>query len=84
MDDYVKPEVMSIIDDSQYGAIPNSSTIMALISMLHNWSINTDGNGATVRTILFDYRKAFDFIDHEILIRNCVLSVNCQLVLPIE
>ena len=38
---------------------------MALISMLHNWSINTDGNGATVsggtvRTILFDYRKAFD------------------------
>lgn len=65
VDDYVKPAVMSVIDDSQYGAIPNSSTTMALISMLHNWSINTDGNGATVsggtvRTILFDYRKAFD------------------------
>ena len=80
MDDYVKPAVMSVIDDSQYGAIPNSSTTMALISMLHNWSINTDGNGATVRTILFDYRKAFDFIDHEILIRKlrtkCKLPVN--------
>ena len=60
--DYVKPAVMSVIDDSQYGAIPSSSTTMALISMLHNWSINTDGNCATVRTILFDYRKAFDFI----------------------
>ena len=27
--------------------------------------IDTDGNCATVRTILFDYRKAFDFIDHD-------------------
>ena len=81
VDDYVKPAVMSIIDDSQYGAIPNSSTTMALISMLHNWSINTDGNGATIRTIVFDYRKAFDFIDHEILIRK--LRTKCKLPVSI-
>ena len=24
----------------------------------------TDGNSATIRTVLFDYRKAFDLIDH--------------------
>ena len=30
VDDYVKPAVMSVIDDSQYGAIPNSFTTMAL------------------------------------------------------
>ena len=65
MHDYVKPAVMSVIDDSQYGVIPNSSTTMALINMLHNWSINTDGNLSTVRTILFHYRKGFDFIDHD-------------------
>ena len=29
--------------------------------------IETDGNGTTVRTILLDYRKAFDLIDHSIL-----------------
>ena len=81
VDDYVKPAVMSIIDDSQYGAIPNSSTTIALISMLHNWSINTDGNGATVSTILFDYRKAFDFIDHNILIRK--LGTKCKLPVSI-
>ena len=63
--DYVKPAVMSVIDDSEYGVIPNSSTTMVLIAMLHNWSINTNGNCATVRTILFHYRKAFDFIDHD-------------------
>ena len=36
----------------------------------------TDGNGATIRTILFDYRKAFDLIDHSILIKKlCKLNV---------
>ena len=36
--------------------------------MMHAWALGTDGNGATVRTVLFDYRKAFDFIDHRIVI----------------
>ena len=68
---------MNILDDNQYGAIPNSSTTMALISMLHSWSLGTDGNGATVRTLLLDYRKAFDLIDHSILVRK--LRNQCKL-----
>ena len=52
--DYVKPAVLDVLDPSQYGAVPNSSTTQALIHMLHNWSKETDGNGATVRDILFD------------------------------
>ena len=56
---FVKPVVMNILNDNQYGPIPNSSTTMALISMLHSWSVGTDGNGATVRTLLLDYRKAY-------------------------
>ena len=65
-----------MIDKTQYGAIPYSSTTMALINMLHHWYSGTDGNGSTVRTILFDYRKAFDFIDHEILINKvCRLNI---------
>ena len=36
--------------------------------MIHCWTNATDGNGSSVRTILFDYRKAFDLIDHKILI----------------
>ena len=36
----------------------------------------TDENSATIRSILFDYRKAFDLIDHSILTRKlCVLDV---------
>ena len=70
VEDYVKPAILNVIDRSQYGAIPNSSTTMALISMLHHSCVNTDGNGTTIRTILFDYRKAFDFIDHGILVNK--------------
>ena len=32
------------------------------------WLQATDDNGATVRVFLFDYRKAFDLIDHSILV----------------
>lgn len=65
--DYVKLAVLDVLDPNQYGAVPNSSTTQALIHMLHNWSKETDGNGATVRAILFDFKKAFNHIDHGIL-----------------
>ena len=43
---------------------------MAAISMIHNWSQSTDGSGAAVRIVLFDYKKAFDLIDHGILAKK--------------
>ena len=68
--DYIKPAVLKVIDSNQYGGIPQSSTTIALIGMIHRWSIASDGNGAVIRSILFDYRKAFDFIDHSIFFRK--------------
>ena len=35
--------------------------------MLHTWIKDTDGNGSTTRVMTFDFRKAFDLIDHNIL-----------------
>ena len=67
VNEYVKPAVLKVIDPHQYGVIPKSSTTMAIISMLHHWFHATDGNGSVIRTILFDYRKAFDLIDHSVL-----------------
>ena len=52
------------------------STAM-LISILHSCSLGTDGNGATVGTLLLDYRKAIDLIDHSILVRK--LRNQCKL-----
>ena len=44
--------------------------------MLHDWSKGNDGNGSTIRTLLFDYKKASDLIDHGILVRKlCALDI---------
>ena len=61
---------METIDPQQFGTIPGSSTTEALISMIHSWNGGTDGNGATARVILFDFKKAFDLLDHQILVRK--------------
>ena len=51
VENYVKPAVLKKIDSNQYGAIPNSSTTIALLSMLQSWNKATDGNGAAVRVL---------------------------------
>jgi hypothetical protein len=38
--------------------------------MLHFLNASTDGNGATPRVILFDYKKAFDLIGHRLLLNK--------------
>ena len=77
--DYVKSAVLNVLDLSQYGAVPKSSTTQELIHMLHHWTKGCDGNGATVRVTLYDYKKAFDLIDHRILVNKL-----CKLDLPTE
>ena len=68
VDRFVKPAVLKQIDPRQFGTVPGSSTTEALASMTHSWIKATDGNGATVRALLFDFKKAFDLIDHRILV----------------
>ena len=63
---------MDVIDSNQVGGIPRSSTLHALTSMVHNWNKATESTGAAVRVVLFDYRKAFDFIDRILLV--CKIS----------
>ena len=67
---FVKPAVLTKIDSQQFGSIPNSSTVHALVDMTQRWTNDTDGNGATTRVVLFEFRKAFDLIDHSILARK--------------
>ena len=63
----MKPAILAKIKNNQFGAIPKSSTTQALIPMIHKWTKLTDGNGATTRVVLFDYRKAFDLVDLTVL-----------------
>ena len=44
------------------------SSANALIDMLHTWHSNIDGNGKTLHIFLLDFSKAFDRINHKVLV----------------
>lgn len=69
-----KPAVLKKIDVHQFGPIPNSSTTHALINITHKLYVSTDGNGATNRVVLFNFRKAFDLINHNILVQKLLTN----------
>ena len=81
VNEHIKPAVLRHVGHNQYGCIPNSSTTHALVNLVHNWSQATDGTGADVRVIALDYRKAFDLIDHNILLTKlCSYDINPRIV----
>ena len=63
VDRYVKPAVLAEVDTRQFGTVPGSSTSEAIVSIIHPWNSATDGNGATLRVVLCDFKKAFDLIN---------------------
>ena len=65
-----------MVDPRQFGVVPKSSTSYALISMIHHLTSDTDGNGSLARLVFFYYRKAFDLIDHHLLVNKlCTLDI---------
>ena len=69
----------------RFGTVPKSSITHAFISMIHPWAKSTDGNGSTTRVVLFDFRKAFDLIDHHVLARklssyDIPRSISCWII----
>lgn len=79
--DFVRPVFLSVIEDSQYRISPGSSTNIALTSMLYHWSMWTDGSSSTVKTVLSNHRKAFDFIDHGIVLQKlCKLDIQQSII----
>lgn len=78
VENFVAPKILSIINPVQFGVIPGSSATLALIGMLHKWTEATDSTGAAVRVMLLDFRKAFDLIDHHLLV-NKIRQLNMPL-----
>ncbi len=66
---YVSHAVLEVVNQDQFGGIPKSSATFALISIIHTCAQATDGTGASVRLLLFDYLKAFD-LDRNILVHK--------------
>ena len=59
-----------------WSSLKGRSTTHALIDMLHHWHAAVD-SGSSVRVLLVDFAKAFDHIDHNIVIHK-LKDYNCQ------
>ena len=61
--------VGSQLDDRQYGGLKGRSTTHALVDMLHHWNQALD-DGHSVCILFIDYAKAFDHVDHSVVIQK--------------
>jgi len=78
--DWLMPTLEPALDDGQFGSRPGRSTTHALIAIQHKWLTTLD-EGDSVRSLFIDFRKAFDLVDHNILITKLKSSSipNCLL-----
>ena len=60
------------IDLRQFGSIKGSSTSLCLVDLLHNWLKSLDKPGHYLYACFLDFSKAFDRIDHTILVRKLI------------
>jgi retron-type reverse transcriptase len=61
--------IVSLLSRYQSGFRPKHSTLSALIQMCDEWLQNMD-NGNLNCVVFLDVRKAFDSINHEILLQK--------------
>jgi len=64
---WILDAVADKLDPRQFGALKGRSAIHALIDMLHHWHATVD-SGSSFRVLFVDFAKAFDHIDHNIVI----------------
>ena len=55
--------------NKQYGFLPGRSTMDAITQVIEDWSLAKEQH-KTVLAIFFDFAKAFDLVDHEVLLNK--------------
>ena len=65
--------VMPHIDPFQFGCVKKTFTTHALVHLIHQWLAATESLRTVVRSCLIDFSKAFDRIDHNILLHKLQL-----------
>ena len=75
-------DVCEHIDSRQFGSLKGSSTTYCLLDLIHNWLPELDNRGCYLRACFLDFSKAFDRIDHTIIIRKIVDLGVCRSIIP--
>ena len=81
---YIAPPICSILtwmwminsikdklDPDQFGGMPGLSATHVLIDLLHHWYTAADDK-LTTNILLLDYSKAYDHIDHNVVIQKLI------------
>lgn len=69
----ILPTLEPQFDSNQFGCRRGRSTTHALVATLHAWQSTLDQGGA-VRAVLVDFKKAFDLVNHNLLLHKLLLS----------
>ena len=68
--EWIMSQIRHLVDRKQFGSLAGLSTTHALLSFFHHLYGTTDQPDQCVRVLLLDFSKAFDKIDHHILIKK--------------
>ena len=71
---YVDDIVCDAMGSKQFRGIAGTSTTDALVEMTHRWYEATDILNTYVRVVMLDFSKAFDLINHHILLEKLTNS----------
>jgi len=66
---WILDSIHNKLGNDQFGTLKGRSTTHALISMTHQWWCTLD-KGQSARVLFVDYTKAFDHVDHTILLNK--------------
>ena len=76
LDDFVVSwmieDIGEYIDPNQFVSLKGSSTTFCLLNLVHNWLSEMDNPGCYIRACFLDFSKAFDRIDHIIVIKKLI------------
>ena len=59
------------VDPQQFGSVKGTSTVHALIELVHMWKAALDSSGTIICVLLDDFSKAFDRVDHQCILTKC-------------